>query len=44
MLKQTQVISNPGPLDYKTSALSTRPRSLDYSPITKTNEIQEHQT
>ena len=37
MLKQTQVISNPGPLDYKTSALSTGPRSLDYSPI-KNNE------
>ena len=37
MLKQTQVISNPGPLDYKTSALSTRPRSLDYSPM-KNNE------
>ena len=33
MLKQTQVISNPGPLDYNTSALSTRPRFLDYYPM-----------
>ena len=33
MLKQTQVISNPGPLDYKTSALSTRPRFLNYYPM-----------